>query len=97
VLGPAATADWRALDLAKHVVHGHKNGAVVASGTGANVLGDPRIALTWMANEMREFGNGLRAGEFVTTGTCIVPMPIAAGDHVRMDFGVLGTVETRLT
>jgi 2-keto-4-pentenoate hydratase len=97
VLGPAASADWRALDLAKHVVYGHKNGAVVANGSGANVLGDPRIALTWMANEMREFGDGLRAGAFVTTGTCIVPMPIAAGDHVRMDFGVLGTVETRLT
>jgi 2-keto-4-pentenoate hydratase len=50
-----------------------------------------------MANEMRQFGDGLEAGQFVTTGTCIVPIPIAPGDKVRMDFGAFGTVEAALT
>ena len=93
VLGPEVSADWRALDLATHVVHGHKNGAAVATGSGANVLGDPRLAMTWIANEVREYGTGLRAGQFVTTGTCIVPLKVGPGDRVHMDFGVLGSID----
>jgi 2-keto-4-pentenoate hydratase len=38
----------------------------------------------------------LRRGETITTGTCIAPAVIAAGDHVVADFGVFGRVETRL-
>jgi 2-keto-4-pentenoate hydratase len=34
----------------------------------------------------------LRAGQVVTTGTCLVPLPIAPGDRVTCDFGVLGSV-----
>ena len=92
-LGPEVRADWRAQDLAAHIVHGHKNGTAVATGSGKNVLGDPRLAMTWIANEMREYGTGLRAGQFVTTGTCIVPIAVAPGDRVHMDFGVLGSID----
>ena len=38
------------------------------AGHGKNVLGDPRVALTWLANELRGLGIPLRAGEVVTTG-----------------------------
>ena len=31
-------------------------------GHGKNVLGDPRIALTWLANELRQLGVTLKAG-----------------------------------
>jgi len=96
ILGREVASDWRKNDLSRHHVTGYKNGTAVANGTGANVLGDPRIAMTWMANEMRRFGDGMRAGQFVTTGTCIVPIPIAAGDRVLMNFGVFGTVEATL-
>jgi len=34
----------------------------------------------------------LHAGQVVTTGTCLVPLPISPGDHVTCDFGVLGKV-----
>jgi 2-keto-4-pentenoate hydratase len=61
------------------------------------VLGDPRVALTWLANELSSLGIILRAGQVVTTGTCLVPLEIAPGDHVRMNFGVLGRVECRLS
>ncbi|HEX4947377.1 MAG TPA: fumarylacetoacetate hydrolase family protein [Blastocatellia bacterium] len=92
ILGAATSADWRAVDLVEHTVVAYKNGEPAATGKGANVLGDPRLALTWIANEMREFGTGLQAGEFVTTGTCIVPLPIAPGDQLRVDFGAFGVV-----
>ena len=80
-----------------HVVHGYRNAALETTGSGANVLGDPRVALAWMANEWREFGETIRAGQFVTTGTCIVPISVEPGDEVRMDFGVLGSVGVRFS
>jgi 2-keto-4-pentenoate hydratase len=86
------TADWRELDLAAHAVTARKNDAVAAQGLGANVLGDPRNALTWIANELNSRGHHLRTGEMVTTGTCVAPVPIAPGDRVEMDFGKLGKV-----
>jgi 2-keto-4-pentenoate hydratase len=61
------------------------------------VLGDPRIALTWIANELSRNGMTLRAGDVVTTGTCMPPLEVQAGDHVTADFGVFGRVEVRFT
>lgn len=92
VLGAAARIDWRELDLAGHRVVAHRNGAAAREGSGANVLGDPRVALTWIANELRQFAEGLKAGDVVITGTCLAPVPVAPGDFVRMDFGNLGAV-----
>jgi len=97
VLGAAAPDSWRDVDLAAHPVHGEVAGKLARDGVGANVLGDPRIALTWLANELSSLGITLRAGQVVTTGTCLVPLEIAPGDHVRMDFGALGRVECSLS
>jgi len=97
VLGPAAPIDWCTLDLAAHIVPAFLNGRHVGDGLGANVLGDPRIALTWLANELSRHGVTLKRGEVVTTGTCIKPMPIARGDHVAADFGVLGRVSLSIS
>ena len=62
----------------------------MAAGSGANVLGDPRVALTWLVNELRTYADGIAAGQFVTTGTCVVPVPIQRGDTFRADFGSSG-------
>jgi len=61
-------------------------------GTGANVLGDPRIALTWLANRLSSLGITLQKGQWVTTGTCMVPLELDSGDRVSVDFGWLGRV-----
>jgi 2-keto-4-pentenoate hydratase len=95
VLGPEADEGWRALDLARHVVRAAVAGKLEREGVGANALGDPRRALTWLVNELSGIGVTLLAGQFVTTGTCAVPLPIAPGDAVRADFGVLGAVGLR--
>src|SRR5439155_19983310 len=91
VLGQAATANWRALDLVEErpvvALRGQRY-----VGHGRNVLGDPRVALAWLANELRGLGVTLKAGEVVTTGTCHPPLPIQSGDRVAVDFGVLGKV-----
>ncbi|ERF84416.1 hydratase [Bradyrhizobium viridifuturi] len=94
VLGPATSADWRAIDLVEHrptiTLRGERY-----IGHGKNVLGDPRVALAWCANELRALGLTLRAGEVVTTGTCHPPLPIAAGDVFAADFGAIGKVSVR--
>ena len=94
MLGPAATgADWRAMDLAAHPVSGTiARRGVRHDGKGANVLGGPLIAMTWMANELSRTGVGLSAGEIVTTGTCVVPLPLQEGDEAVADFGEFGRV-----
>jgi 2-keto-4-pentenoate hydratase len=101
VLGPATTADWRALDLRTHRVQGRVRAGDLRryerDGDGSAVLGDPRVALTWLANELSRLGVGLAAGQFVTTGTCMVPLEIQPGDQVVADFGALGQVSARFT
>jgi 2-keto-4-pentenoate hydratase len=94
VLGLAAAA-WRHIDLRSHKVTLSRNGALAAEGSGAAVLDDPRLALTWLANDRAKRGEGLKAGQVVTTGTCIVPAKIAPGDSVVADFGELGRVGVR--
>ena len=93
ILGPKAGENWRGLDLAGHRVAAALNGRPAGEGSGANVLGDPRVALSWLANELSSHGLTLRAGEVVTTGTCVTPLKIAPGDSILGDFGALGRVE----
>ncbi len=95
MLGPAVEADWRGIDLSTHRVTAFKNGAEAAVGSGKAVLGDPRIALTWLVNEAARYGGGVQAGQFVTTGTCVVPVPIAPGDTIRWTTGCSGRCRRR--
>lgn len=94
--GDAVTADWRATDLAQHRVKGTVEGRYEREGAGFNVLGDPRIALTWLVNELSGLGITLGAGEFVTTGTCMVPLEIEPGDRIVADFGDFGTISVAI-
>jgi 2-keto-4-pentenoate hydratase len=91
VLGAPASSNWRALDLVEAKPAITMRGRQFI-GHGKNVLGDPRIALAWLANELRELGVTLKAGEVITTGTCHPPLPIRSGDRVEADFGLLGQV-----
>jgi 2-keto-4-pentenoate hydratase len=96
VLGPQTTVDWRGMDLAEHAVAGRVGGRYERHGKGANVLGDPRVALTWLANELSQVGVTLKAGQVVTTGTCVVPLEFLPGDEVIGSLGPLGQVSVRL-
>ena len=93
VLGPLAPPVWRELDLAAHRVVAKVGGRYEREGVGANVLGHPLIALTWLANELSAMGVTLASGQVVTTGTCLKPLEIEPGDKVTADYGVLGRVE----
>ena len=96
VLGSAVTTDWRKVDLAAQAVQVSRGGEVVAQGKGANALGDPRVALTWLANELLSHGMCLRQGEVVITGTCVVPVPVEEGQHLAAQFPGLGEVSVAI-
>ncbi|HWA46224.1 MAG TPA: hypothetical protein VHA10_23610 [Hypericibacter adhaerens] len=97
VAGAAAKTDWRRIDLAAHKGWGRNEGRFEREGSGANVLGDPRIALAWLANELRALGITLGQGQTVITGTCVKPIEVEPGDHVVADLGVLGGLSIRFT
>lgn len=90
VLGAPANVPWRQRDLAAHEVSAEIEGKSRHAGRGANVLGDPRIALTWIANELSSVGVGLAAGQVVTTGTCVVPVAVVPGDRFVASYGDFG-------
>ncbi|MFT3955021.1 MAG: hydratase [Piscinibacter sp.] len=100
--GPAAPSAWRTLDLAAHRVHASVRGAdgqlrFTRDGEGRALLGDPLAALTWLANELSALGIGLRAGDWASCGTCMVPLQIVPGDHVVADYGSFGQIEIGLS
>ena len=100
VLGPAAPNNWREVELSRHPVEGSVTGAGGKSwsrlGSGAAVLGDPLIAMTWLANRLSALGHELEAGQVVTTGTCMPPLEVSVGDAVIAQYGKFGVVRVSL-
>ncbi len=66
-------------------------------GLGRNVLGDPVEALVWFVNEIGAVGQDVQAGQFVTTGACVAPIPVTPGLRVEADFGWLGRIAAQFT
>ncbi len=100
--GPAAPAAWRTADLAAHRVRATVSGAeggarYTRDGEGRALLNGPLIALTWLVNELSTLGIGIRAGEWASCGTCMVPLEILPGDRVVADYGTFGQIEIGLS
>ncbi len=67
----------------------------ILEGVGSAVLGDPVEALRWFVNEMSRAGQRIEAGQFLTTGACVTPIPVQPGLAVQADFGGLGRMRVR--
>ncbi|MFP6772741.1 MAG: fumarylacetoacetate hydrolase family protein [Alphaproteobacteria bacterium] len=87
-------ADLDAVDFEDWAVSLHFNGELAGEGNAANVLGNPFNALTWLANTLCAGGGGLKAGDIITAGACIGPLPAPSSGAVEVvaDFGALGQV-----
>jgi 2-keto-4-pentenoate hydratase len=59
------------------------------------VLGNPVIAVAWLANKLAQFDVSLEPGHVIMPGSCTRMVPVAAGDVVRADFDGLGHVSVR--
>ncbi|CRK51358.1 2-keto-4-pentenoate hydratase [Rhodococcus sp. RD6.2] len=65
---------------------------LASEGTGAACLGDPLVALGWLARTAREYGQPLLAGQVVLTGSLGPLAPTPPGSVVRAELSTLGTV-----
>ena len=96
-LTPSSHKAWRDIDFASYPIALSRNEREVARGTGKAALGDPRIALTWLVNEVARYAGGIKRGDLVTTGTCVIPAAISPGDMIAADYGVLGEIRVEIT
>ena len=69
-----------------------RNGQVEATGLGAGVLNDPVESMVWLARRLAKYGDGLRAGDVVLSGSFIRPIEARNGDSFRADYGPFGAV-----
>jgi 2-keto-4-pentenoate hydratase len=94
VLGPPV-GDWRRLDLADVSYRLTINGTEIGTGKGADVMGNPLNALSWLADKLAADGRPLRRGMVVMTGSTVPIKFPAPGDHAVVEVSGLGSAEIR--
>lgn len=80
------------IDLTSEHMVLYKNGHRAGEGTGAAVLGDPCLAVAWLANRLWDYGVILKAGEVILSGAFSAAPAAAAGDCFEARFSTLGLV-----
>ncbi len=88
----AEIEDWRSVDAVNTEVSLSFDGSEAGRGTGALMMGDPINALVWFVNYMGGKGIGLKAGQFVSTGSCTGVIPAPGPTTAIADFGREGQV-----
>lgn len=83
------------VDLAALGIEMLKNGASVATATGAAVLGNPAEAVAELANHLARRGAELPAGVCIMSGGATEAVPVAAGDAIEVRIDGLGSVTLR--
>jgi 2-keto-4-pentenoate hydratase len=72
------------------------NDADETAATGVSVLSHPFNSLVWLPGKLVQFGERLRAGDYVMTGSFTRQFPLHAGDRVETDFAGIGAVAVSL-
>jgi 2-keto-4-pentenoate hydratase len=93
------SADWTSFDLARAPVRTSVDDKELGAGDfGPMLWEDPLAAVGWLATHPYLAGRGLRAGEFVMTGTCTgLILDITPGQKAVGDFGDFGAVMVRFS
>jgi 2-keto-4-pentenoate hydratase len=91
----AAYADWKSVDFSKEHVTLAVDGVVRVEATGSNTSGNLLRLLPWLANEGSARTGGLRAGQWITTGSWTGATLAMAGSTVDVRFSTVGMVGLR--
>ena len=82
-----------AFDLRRVGAIVRRNDTVEETGLGAGVLDDPALSMAWLVHRLASYGDGLRAGDIVLSGSFVRPIEARHGDHFIADYGPFGTVD----
>jgi 2-keto-4-pentenoate hydratase len=74
-----------------------EDGTEVSTGSGADCLGDPLAALSWLATTACELGRPLRRGDVVLSGALGPMVPVRPGATYTADVTGLGSVSVTFT
>jgi 2-keto-4-pentenoate hydratase len=94
IYGPAC-ADWKNIDFAKETVTLAIDGVVKVERVGSNTSGDLLRLLPYLANEGAARTGGLKAGQWITTGSWTGNTPAGGGKSVDATFGHAGRASLR--
>jgi 2-keto-4-pentenoate hydratase len=92
--GPAC-ADWKSIDFKAEQVTLSIDGAVRVERIGSNTSGDFIRLLPYLANEGAARTGGLKAGQWITTGSWTGNTPAIAGSQAQACFAHAGCVTLR--
>ncbi|MEO6511275.1 MAG: fumarylacetoacetate hydrolase family protein [Nocardioides sp.] len=91
VLGPWSAYGPAGPDISNRGTLLEVDGRVVATGSTAAILGDPRRALAAVISLARSLGIPLPVGAVLLAGAATAAVPLAPGQHVRAVVAGLGT------
>jgi 2-oxo-hept-3-ene-1,7-dioate hydratase len=69
-----------------------RNGVVEETGLGAGVLDDPVSGIIWLARRLATYGEHIRAGDVVLSGSFVRPIEVRPGDCFEADYGPFGVL-----
>jgi 2-keto-4-pentenoate hydratase len=90
-----AVANWQSIDFSKEHVTLFVDGVLRVERTGSNTSGDLMRLLPWLANEGAARTGGLKAGQWVTTGSWTGLSLAIARSEVDVKFSTAGGVHLR--
>jgi len=70
-----------------------KNGELINTGYGYDVLGHPAKCVAWLANKLSEYKVVLKAGEVILSGALSAAVAAEKGDRFTAGFSHIGKVE----
>jgi 2-oxo-hept-3-ene-1,7-dioate hydratase len=69
-----------------------RNGVVEETGLGAGVLDDPVTGILWLVHRLAAYGQDLKAGDIVLSGSFVRAIEAPPGSRFEADFGAFGQV-----
>jgi 2-keto-4-pentenoate hydratase len=94
IYGPACP-EWQSIDFTTEHVTLAIDGSVRIERTGSNTSGDLMRLLPYLSNEGAARTGGLKAGQWITTGSWTGNTPASPGAHVDVSFTHAGPVSLR--
>lgn len=70
-----------------------KNGQLLATASGAAVLGHPAASVAWLVRTLAARDRGLTAGQVVLSGALTAAVAVAPGDVITARYDRLGSIE----